>query len=98
MSGLARNRAPKYGDNIYKVDEALYNRPFWYITSFRLPEKPAAGQHVWLCFENTNKFADFWFNGHKLSGTVSSVKDVKGHMMRSRLISQTFTEMTVTII
>lgn len=75
---------PEYGDNIYKVDEALYNRPFWYITSFRLPEKPAAGQHVWLCFENTNKFADFWFNGHKLSGTVSSVKDVKGHMMRSR--------------
>lgn len=29
---------PEYGDNIYKVDEALYNRPFWYITSFRLPE------------------------------------------------------------
>ncbi|MGI6242235.1 MAG: glycosyl hydrolase 2 galactose-binding domain-containing protein [Prevotella sp.] len=79
-----KEACPEYGDNIYKVDEARYNRPFWYVTSFRLAQKPSAGQHVWLCFDNTNKFADFWFNGHKISGAADSTKDVKGHMLRSR--------------
>ena len=76
---------PNYGDNIYEVDERKYNRPFWYVTSFRLPEQPTDGQHVWLCFDNINKFADFYFNGKKVSGTSTSVKDIKGHMMRVRL-------------
>ena len=25
---------PNYADNIYKVDETFYNRPFWYRTEF----------------------------------------------------------------
>lgn len=27
---------PNYADNIYKVDETFYNRPFWYRTEFEL--------------------------------------------------------------
>ena len=79
-----KEACPEYGDNIYKVDESKYNRPYWYVGRFSLPKAPAEGQRVWLCFDNINKFADFWFNGRKISGTPTSVKDVKGHMMRSR--------------
>ena len=75
---------PEYADNIYKVDETKYNGPFWYRTEFTLPTEVKPGQHVWLCFDNTNRYADFWFNGHKVSGTEESTRDVKGHMMRFR--------------
>ena len=75
---------PEYADNIYKVDETKYNGPFWYRTEFTLPAEVKPGQHVWLCFDNTNRYADFWFNGHKVSGTEQSTRDVKGHMLRSR--------------
>lgn len=79
-----KEKNPDVGDNIYKVDERFYSRPFWYRTEFRLPAALRQGQHVWLHFDNTNRFADFYFNGHKISGTATSVKDVSGHMMRSR--------------
>lgn len=75
---------PEYADNIYKVDESRYNRPFWYVGTFSLPQSPSADQQVWLCFDNINKYADFYFNGHKISGSNTSEKDVKGHMLRSR--------------
>lgn len=75
---------PEYGDNIQRVDERKYNRPYWYRTEFVLKNKPERGQKVWLCFDNTNRFADFYFNGHKISGTPTSKKDVSGHMLRSR--------------
>lgn len=75
---------PDYGDNIYRVDETFYNRPFWYRMSFDLPAAYSQGDRVWLHFDNTNRFADFYFNGHKISGTASSTKDVSGHMLRSR--------------
>lgn len=75
---------PDFGDNIYKVDEKIYNRPFWYRTEFRLSKKLQSGQHVWLNFDNTNRYADFYFNGHKISGTLTSQKDVSGHMIRSK--------------
>jgi len=75
---------PEYADNIYRVDETKYNGPFWYRTEFTLPAELKPGQHVWLCFDNTNRYADFWFNGHKVSGTPLSARDVRGHMLRSR--------------
>ncbi len=80
-----KEECPEYADNIYRVDETKYNRPFWYRAEFELPREIKAGEHVWLCFDNTNKFADFYFNGHKVSGTEESTRDVKGHMMRTRL-------------
>lgn len=75
---------PNYADNIHKVDETYYNRPFWYRTEFELPASYSVGKRVWLHFNNTNRFADFYFNGEKISGTKTSTKDVSGHMLRSK--------------
>ncbi|MFT3903018.1 MAG: glycoside hydrolase family 2 TIM barrel-domain containing protein [Niabella sp.] len=75
---------PNYADNIYKVDESLFNRPFWYRTEFELPASYKKGQRVWLHFDNTNRYADFYFNGVKLSGPPTSTKDVSGHMLRTK--------------
>lgn len=74
---------PDYADNIYKVDESFYNRPFWYRTEFKLPVSYTKGKRVWLHFDNTNRYADFYFNGKKLSGTKTSTKDISGHMIRT---------------
>lgn len=79
-----REENPEYADNIYRVDETKYSRPFWYRTEFDTPAEYAKGKRVWLQFDNTNRYADFYFNGVKLSGTPESTKDVSGHMMRSR--------------
>lgn len=79
-----KEQDPNYADNIYKVDETFYNRPFWYRTKFKLPENYSKGQRVWLCFDNTNRFADFYFNGIKISGNQTSTRDVSGHMLRSK--------------
>ena len=67
-----------------QVDETFYNRPFWYRTEFELPSSYSEGKRVWLHFDNTNRFADFYFNGEKISGTKTSTKDVSGHMLRSK--------------
>lgn len=80
-----KEQQPEYADNIYRVDEKKYNRPFWYRAEFSLPQQIKEGQHVWLCFDNTNRYADFYFNGHKVTGTDESTRDVKGHMMRTKL-------------
>lgn len=75
---------PNYGDNIHRVDETYFNRPFWYRTHFTLPADFKVGQKVWLQFDNTNRYADFYVNGVKLSGTPESTKDVSGHMLRTK--------------
>lgn len=75
---------PNYGDNIYKVDEKLFNRPFWYRTEFRTPKFNRQGQHVWIHFDNINRYAAFYVNGVKISGRDSTTRDVSGHMMRSQ--------------
>ena len=77
-----REENPDVSDNIYRVDETKYNRPFWYRTEFTLPSS-ADNERVWLCCKNINRFADFWLNGVKISGTEDSEKDVNGHMLRS---------------
>ncbi len=122
-----REENPDLADNIYRVDETKYSKPYWYRTEFEdrglglLPndkttkrpndqttkqpndqttkrpndqttkhpndqttKRPNDQTHYWLCFDNTNRYADFWFNGHKISGTEESTKDVSGHMLRSR--------------
>src|SRR5687767_6674361 len=58
---------PNYADNIWKVDESFYNRPFWYRTEFALPPSFVKRGRIWLHFDNTNRYADFYFNGTKLS-------------------------------
>lgn len=79
-----KEKDPNFADNIYEVDESFYNRPFWYRTEFELPESYKEGRRVWLHFDNTNRYADFYFNGSKLSGTATSTKDVSGHMLRTK--------------
>jgi hypothetical protein len=81
-AGLEKD--PNYADNIYRVDESYYNRPFWYRTEFDAPMTVKKNEKIWLHFTNTNRYADFYFNGKKLSGTETSTKDVSGHMLRSR--------------
>ena len=78
-----REENPDNADNIYRVDETKYSKPYWYRTEFEISEGKQEGVHYWLCFDNTNRYADFWFNGHKVSGTEESTKDVSGHMLRS---------------
>ena len=79
-----REENPEYADNIYRVDEKFYSRPFWYRAEFDTPAEYSKGKRVWLQFDNTKRYADFYFNGVKLSGTPESTKDVSGHMMRTR--------------
>ncbi|HEY8916716.1 MAG TPA: sugar-binding domain-containing protein, partial [Chitinophaga sp.] len=71
-AGLEKD--PDYADNIYQVDAAKYNRPFWYRTEF-----PAIAvqrqQRVWLKFNGINKYADIYFNGKHLG-------NLHGHMQR----------------
>ncbi len=78
-----REENPDVADNIYRVDERKYSKPYWYRTEIN-GTAIENGQRVWLCFDNTNRYADFYFNGHKISGTAESTKDVSGHMLRSR--------------
>lgn len=75
---------PEYADNIHRVDESFYSRPFWYRAEFPTPAEYSKGKRVWINFDNTNRYADFYVNGVKLSGTPESTKDVSGHMMRTR--------------
>ncbi len=79
-----KEKDPNFADNIYRVDETRYSRPFWYRCEFSTPKSAKKGMRVWLRFDNTNRFADFYFNGVKLSGTPESTKDVSGHMMRTK--------------
>ena len=78
-----REENPDLSDNIYRVEESQYSKPYWYRTEFQHPGTRSL-THYWLCFDNTNRYADFYFNGHKISGTEESTKDVSGHMLRSR--------------
>ena len=91
-AGLEKD--PDYADNIYRADETFYNRPFWYRTEFALPSSLHKGERAWLHFDNINRYADFYLNGVKISGTEKSRKDQSGQMIRSKfdvtdLISKT---------
>lgn len=81
-AGLEKD--PNFADNIHQVDETFYNRPFWYRTEFQTPASLKEGERVWLHFDNTNRYADFYFNEKKISGTETSTRDVSGHMLRSK--------------
>lgn len=79
-----KEKDPNYGTNILDVDESFYNRPFWYRTEITLPKTINPVHRLWLCFDNTNRYADVWVNGKKISGTSTSKRDINGHMLRSR--------------
>lgn len=56
---------PNFGDNIYKVDRAKYDRNFWYRTAFDVPKNYDKGK-IWLCFKGINRKADIYLNGKSI--------------------------------
>ncbi|MDN3582417.1 discoidin domain-containing protein [Mucilaginibacter flavus] len=65
-AGLEKD--PNFGDNIYKVDRAKYDRSFWYRTEFKIPANYTQ-KNIWLNFKGVNRKADVYVNGSKL-GTL----------------------------
>lgn len=61
-AGLEKD--PNFGDNIYKVDKAKYDRNFWYRTEFETPA--LTNEKLWLNFEGVNRKAEVFFNGVRL--------------------------------
>jgi hypothetical protein len=62
---------PDYGENIYKVDKAKYNRPYWYRTEFSAVAFPK-GKRIWLNFAGINKRGEVYINGRHI-GTVDGL-------------------------
>ncbi|HET7734323.1 MAG TPA: beta galactosidase jelly roll domain-containing protein, partial [Paludibacter sp.] len=59
-AGLEKD--PNFGDNIYKVDKAKYDRSFWYRTEFVVSES-FTKEKIWLNFKGVNRKADVYLNG-----------------------------------
>ncbi|WP_256013699.1 glycosyl hydrolase 2 galactose-binding domain-containing protein [Desertivirga xinjiangensis] len=66
---------PNFSDNIWKTDRAKFDKPFWYITSFKVPVS-FNKEKIWLNFNGVNRKADVYLNGEKL-GTVDNFMDRK---------------------
>lgn len=66
-----RENNPDYADNIYKVDKAKYNRPYWYRTEFSSAKFPS-GKKIWLNFNGINKRGEVYLNGNHI-GTVDGL-------------------------
>ena len=60
-----KEKDPNFGDNIYQVELAKYDRNFWYRTDFEVPELYRRSR-VWLNLDGVNRDADVFVNGHKL--------------------------------
>ncbi|WPU92978.1 discoidin domain-containing protein [Mucilaginibacter sabulilitoris] len=83
-AGLEKD--PNFGDNIYKVDRAKYDRSFWYRTEFNVPAGYSK-KHIWLNFKGVNRKATIYLNGTLLGnldgfmqlGQFDITTQVKGH-------------------
>ncbi len=64
-AGLEKD--PNFGDNIYKVDKAKYDRNFWYRTTFSVPAAFTKNK-IWLNFKGINRKAEIYLNGAKIGG------------------------------
>ena len=60
-----KEKDPNFGDNIYQVDLAKYDRNFWYRTDFEVPELYRRSR-VWLNLDGVNRDADVFVNGQKV--------------------------------
>lgn len=74
QAGLEKE--PTYGDNIYQVNKAKYDRDFWYRTEFTVPARHGA-EKLWLNFDGVNRDADVYVNGRRVGG-------MRGFMQRGR--------------
>ncbi|MBX3178422.1 MAG: right-handed parallel beta-helix repeat-containing protein [Candidatus Hydrogenedentes bacterium] len=69
---------PYYGDNLTRIDgyregrwmvmppDSPYRSPWWYCTSFELPNE-YAGKQITLHFDGINYEANIWLNGKKIA-------------------------------
>src|SRR5882757_8758726 len=71
-AGLEKD--PNFGDDIYKVDKAKYDRNFWYRTTFPVPAAFTKNK-IWLNFKGINRKAEIFLNGVKIG-------DLDGFMQR----------------
>jgi beta-galactosidase/beta-glucuronidase len=62
-AGLEKD--PNYGDNIYNVDRAKYDRSFWYRMEFTVPET-FTKERIWLNFKGVNRRGQVYLNGMKI--------------------------------
>jgi beta-galactosidase/beta-glucuronidase len=60
-----KEKDPNFGDNIYHVDLAKYDRNFWYRTDFDVPAV-CRRSRVWLNLDGLNRDADVFVNGHQV--------------------------------
>ena len=66
-----RERDPDFADNIYKVDKAKYNRPFWYRSEFSAAGLPP-GKRIRLNFNGIHKQGEIYVNGQHI-GTIKGI-------------------------
>ncbi|WP_158796931.1 sugar-binding domain-containing protein [Pedobacter sp. L105] len=66
-----RELNPDFADNIYKVDNAKYNQPFWYRSEFPATSFPA-NKRVRLNFNGIHKRGEIYVNGHHI-GTIKGI-------------------------
>ncbi|MCR8560861.1 hypothetical protein KXD93_24605 [Mucilaginibacter sp. BJC16-A38] len=66
-----KEKNPDYAENIYKVDKAKYNRPFWYRTEFSA-KGFAPGKRIWLNFNGIHKIGEIYLNGNHI-GTIKGI-------------------------
>ncbi|MBE9585819.1 beta galactosidase jelly roll domain-containing protein [Mucilaginibacter sp. JRF] len=62
---------PDYAGNIYQVDKAKYNKPYWYRTSFKTPSL-LKGKRLRLNFNGVHKRAEVYINGKHI-GTIQGI-------------------------
>jgi hypothetical protein len=84
VSGLEKD--PNFGDNIYQVEKAKYDRSFWYRTEFSVPEN-FTKDIIWLNFEGINREGDIYLNGKKLA-TLSGMMQ-RGKFDITKLVHRT---------
>ncbi len=61
-----------FGKNLLKVEPEQFEQPWWYRTSFQLPEKKNE-YHSFLHFKGVNYRADVWLNGRQIAAADTLV-------------------------
>jgi hypothetical protein len=86
---------PDYGENIYKVDKAKYNRPFWYRTEFSA-KSFAPGKRIWLNFNGIHKRGEIYLNGNHI-GTIRGIVE-RGLYDVTSLLNKTSTNVILVLV
>ncbi|MDD4969111.1 MAG: discoidin domain-containing protein [Paludibacter sp.] len=84
-AGLEKD--PNFGDNIYKVDRAKYDRSFWYRTEFTVPDN-FTKERIWLNFKGVNRRGQVYLNGQKI-GVLDGFMDKGKFDITARVQKQT---------